>query len=109
MARDAGLEALLESDLAHLEGTEVKRVFGGVATMWRGNLLCGASHRGVLIRLGKGNDGSALDERGVTPMVMGGRPMEGWVRLAPEAAGDDGLRQRLLRAAEAFVGTLPPK
>jgi TfoX N-terminal domain len=109
MARDAGLEAVLEGDLAHLEGTEIKRMFGGMATMWRGNLLCGASDKGILVRLGKGNDGWALGEPGVTPMVMGGRPMEGWVRLAAEAAGDDGLRRRLLQAAEAFVGTLPPK
>jgi hypothetical protein len=84
-------------------------MFGGVAWMWRGNLLCGARDDGVLARLGRGNDAWALAAPGIAQMVMGDRPMHGWVRLAPEAAGDDELRLRLLSAAQSFVGTLPPK
>jgi TfoX N-terminal domain len=109
MARDAGLEALLESDLSHLADVTRKPMFGGVAWMWRGHLLCGARDAGILARLGKGNDAWALAHPGIARMVMGGRPMEGWVRLSPEASGDDALRQRLLTAAETFVATLPPK
>ncbi len=109
MTRDAGLEALIEADLAHLAGTEVKSMFGGSAVMWRGHLLCGARHDGILVRLGRGNDAWALALPGITPMVMGDRPMHGWLRLAPEGAGDDDLRHRLLRAAQDYVAALPPK
>jgi hypothetical protein len=42
-------------------------------------------------------------------MIMRGRPMQGWVRAQPVAFGDDDLRRNLLRAAAAFVGTLPAK
>lgn len=109
MARDAGLEELVMSDLSGLEGLVEKTMFGGWALMWRGNLLTGARDDGILVRLGKGNDGWAVATPGVAPMMMGARRMEGWVRLAPEAAGDDALRRRLLAAARDFVVTLPAK
>jgi hypothetical protein len=109
MTRDAGLEALIEADLAHLTGVRSTPMFGGVTWMWRGNLLCGARNDGVLARLGRGNDAWALACPGITQMVMGDRRMHGWVRLSPQAAGDDALRLRLLMAAQDFVGTMPPK
>lgn len=109
VARDRGLEELVLADLEGLDELSEKTMFGGWALMWRGNLLCGARADGVLARLGKGNDGWAVATPGIAPMTMGARRMEGWVRLAPEAAGDDDLRRRLLEAAKRFVATLPPK
>ena len=50
MARDPELEAILAADLAHLTGVEAKKMFGGQCFMWRGNLLCGADHTGILFR-----------------------------------------------------------
>ncbi len=35
--------------------------------------------------------------------------MEGWVRLSPDSAADDGLRQRFMAAAKDFCASLPPK
>lgn len=109
MARDAGLEATMAEDLAGLDDLRMVKMFGGVAWMWRGNLLCGARQDGILWRLGKGNDGWTRDIAEAAPMVMGARVMEGWVRLSPEGAADDATRQRFLAAARAFVETLPPK
>ena len=77
--------------------------------MLHGNLLCGARVDSMLVRLGKDQDGWALQIKGVSPMVMQGRRMHGWVRVAPEAYGDDALRQKLLDAAIAFVRSLPKK
>lgn len=42
-------------------------------------------------------------------MMMGSRRMQGWVRAAPEAYGDDALRRKLLDAALGFVRSLPAK
>lgn len=109
MARDTGLEEQLEEDLSGVEGLHLAPMFGGLAWLWRGNLLCAASSKGILYRLGKGNADWTLGEQGVQPMIMGGRPMDGWVRLSPEEAGNQGLRLRLLAAARAFVESLPPK
>jgi hypothetical protein len=63
----------------------------------------------VLVRLGKGNDGWALKFGGVEQMIMRGRPMPGWVRVAPEIFGDDVLAEKFVKAALDFVRTLPPK
>jgi hypothetical protein len=109
MARDQGLEALLSEDLQGEHGLTEKAMFGGQAWLMHGNLLCGARSDGLLVRLGKGRDAWALQERGIVPMIMGERRMHGWVRVAPEACGDDALRRRLLDAALVFVRSLPKK
>ena len=109
MPRDKGLEELLTDNLAGVEGLTQKPMFGGLAWLLHGNLLCGASHRGMLVRLGKDNDAWALKIPGITLMVMQGRKMDGWVRAAPEVYGAAALRQKLLKAALDYNRTLPKK
>ena len=87
MTRDAGLEELLREDLQGRTGLTEKTMFGGRVWLLNGNLLCGARTDGMLVRLGKGNDGWAFEMPGVASMVMGQRQMHGWVRLAPGAWG----------------------
>ena len=84
-------------------------MFGGWAWLLRGNLLCGARHDGMLVRLGKGRDGWALELTGVEPMMSRGRAMQGWVDVTAEACGDDETRRRLITAALDFVRSLPGK
>jgi len=109
MARDAGLEELLTDDLAEVRGLSQKSMFGGWAWLVNGNLLCGAREDGMLVRLGKGNDGWALEIEGIMPMIARGRQMQGWVRAAAELCGDDALRRKLLDAALDFNRSLPKK
>jgi hypothetical protein len=99
MARNKVLEELLGDDLAQERGITDKAMFGGRAWLLYGNLLCGARDDGMLVRLGKG----------IAPMITQGRPMQGWVRAAPEAYEDDALRRKLLKAALDFTGSLPKK
>jgi hypothetical protein len=84
-------------------------MFGGWAWLLCGNLLCGARVDSMLVRLGKDSDAWALKISGIAPMIMQGRRMNGWVRVAPEAYGDDTLRQKLLDAALEFVTSLTKK
>lgn len=109
MTRDAGLEQLMHEHLGSLPGLTGKVMFGGYAWLLDGHLLCGVRSDGVLLRLGKGNDRWALARAGVVPMAMGERLMHGWVRVAPEAFGDDAFARELIDAALAFVRSLPPK
>lgn len=103
------MEELLREQLGPLSGLAEKAMFGGRAWLLGGNLLCAASDKGMLIRLGKGHDGWALEHPAIDRMEMRGRALEGWVRAGPDAFGDDDIRQRLLDAALAFVRSLPPK
>lgn len=109
MARDEGLEEILRDDLCGMSGLTEKAMFGGWAWLLDGNLLCAARDDGMLARLGKDQDGWALDMPDVVPMISRGRRMQGWVRAGPSAFGDDALRRRLVDAALAFVRSLPAK
>jgi hypothetical protein len=109
MARDAGLEEMVGDLVSGEPGLTKGPMFGGWAWLLDGNLLCGARTDGVLLRLGKGNDGWALEAEGVTPMIMQGRPMSGWIRVSPDAFSDENFARRLMAAALSFVRSLPPK
>jgi hypothetical protein len=106
--RDPGLEQTLRADLAGLPITETF-MFGGLAFLLHGHLLCCASHEGLLARLGPGREAWALALPGATAMMSGTRPMKGWVRIPPDLAADPALRARVLDAAAAFASSLPPK
>jgi hypothetical protein len=109
MARDKGLEELLEGDFAGVRGLTQKPMFGGMAWLLHGNLLCGARQDSLLVRLGKGEDAWAPKQPGVESMVMHGRPLSGWVRANAKAYGNNTLRTKLIAAAIDFNRTLPRK
>ena len=109
MPRDPGLEELVKSTLGKTRGLTEKAMFGGWAYLLHGNLLIGARHGSLLLRVGKDNEAWANEIPGVATAIMRGRRMSGWVRATPEAYGNDALRQKLVEAALHFTGSLPKK
>src|ERR1700722_3709658 len=99
MARDPGLEELLEDNLKGVRGLTQKPMFGGMTWLLHGNLLLGARKDSLLVRLGKDRDTWALKQPGIESMVTQGRVMSGWVRAKAEAYGNDALRGKLIAAA----------
>jgi TfoX/Sxy family transcriptional regulator of competence genes len=102
---------LAERVRAALTGTraihEIK-MFGGIGFMLNGNLMAGASKRGLLLRVGRDRQEEALARPGARPMKMRGRTMEGYIYVDPPALTDSALKI-WLRMAVNFVRTLPPK
>jgi TfoX/Sxy family transcriptional regulator of competence genes len=86
---------------------EVK-MFGGIGFMLNGNLVAGASQRGLLLRVGKERQGEALARPGARPMIMRGRAMESYVYVDPPALNRRAV-QAWLRLAIPYVQTLPSK
>ena len=76
--------------------------------MLNGNMVAGTSKRGLIVRVGKNQQFSALTRPGAKSMEMTGRPMEGYVFVDPPPRDDRSL-QEWLALAVAFVSTLPPK
>lgn len=109
MARDQGLEELLNDSLGRVTGLTQKAMFGGWAWLVNENMLCAARSDGMLVRLGKTNETWALEIPGVVPMMSRGRRMHGWVRAIAQAYADDALRQRLVDAAVEFNRSLRRK
>lgn len=109
MARDEGLEEVIERELGPRGDLTTKAMFGGLAWLLDGKLLCCARDDGMLVRLGKGKDAWALKLPDIEPMMNGKRRMTGWVWVGPEAYGDDAVRAKLLKAAIEFTESLPEK
>lgn len=84
------------------------RMFGGTGFMLNGNLLVGASDRGLLVRVGKGSQSEALKQPGARPMIMRGRTMEGYVYVDPPELTSRAVKS-WVQLAVRFVDTLPAK
>ena len=109
MAYDEGLAELLRDDLAGTEGLTEKKMFGGLAFMLDGHMLCGVHKGGGMFRVGKERHDEALAIEGASPMMFTGRPMGGMVDVSDEAMADDARRGRLMALALANVRALGPK
>ncbi|MCK8484174.1 TfoX/Sxy family protein [Aliiroseovarius sp. S2029] len=109
MAFDEGTLELLRQDLQDLDGLAERRMFGGIAFMLNGNMLCGVHKDGAMYRVGKKNEAAALALPGAQPMAFTGRRMGGFIDAGPAAVADDGTRAKLLELALDYVTTLPPK
>ena len=108
MAWDPGLAQILRDDLADL-GIVEKRMFGGLAFLWHGHMVCGVHKGGAMFRVGKDHYSAALDLPGVTPLAFTGKPMTGMVDCNDAACIDDHRRAALITMALATVRALPPK
>jgi TfoX/Sxy family transcriptional regulator of competence genes len=102
------LQRTVRAALPISPGTREVRMFGGIGFMLNGNLLLGASERGLLVRVGKDGYRAALARPGAQPMVMRGRTMDGYVRVAPQALEESAV-ESWVELAIAFVKTLPAK
>jgi len=90
------------------KGLSEQKMFGGIGFMLNGNMIAGASKRGLLLRVGKERYGEALARSGARPMEMRGRPIEGYVRIDATGLNEAALLS-WLALARAYVEALPAK
>jgi len=109
MAYDAGLAEVMRDDLAGQEGMVEKKMFGGLAFMLRGNMLCGVHGGGAMYRVGKARMEAARAMPGTGPMQFTGRPMGGMVAADDGLMADPARRGALLALALENCLSLPPK
>ncbi len=109
MAYNLELADRVRAELPDDPDISEKKMFGGLAFLVRGNMLCGVHSGGAMFRVGKENDAQALALEGVQPMQFTGRKMGGFVEVTDEAVVDEARRVRLMALAQAFVETLPAK
>src|SRR5262249_45642536 len=95
--------------LARLKTVEEKTMVGGIGFLLNGSLLVGVWKDSLIARLGPDNYDDALLEPHVREFDITGRPMRGWVVVAPEGVGDDDQLSAWIERAVTFVATLPKK
>jgi TfoX/Sxy family transcriptional regulator of competence genes len=110
MAYDEDLANRLRELLADEDAIAEKKMFGGLAFLLHGNMSVSASRNGgLLVRLDPAETDAALARPHVSLMEMGGRTMEGWIRVAPEGCKTKRQLAAWVKRSVAFVKTLPPK
>ncbi len=87
-----------------------KKMFGGVGFIFNGNLACGIQGEDMIVRVGADNNDAALAQPHVRPfMVMPGKPMAGWVLVAPEGTAIDADLLKWVQAGYDYASSLPKK
>jgi TfoX/Sxy family transcriptional regulator of competence genes len=109
MAYDEGLaERLREVFSARKDVTE-KKMFGGIAFMVSGNMCCGVVNDTLMARVGPDQYKASLKRPHAREMNFTGKPMKGFVYVAPEGFESDDDMADWVGLCLDFVAMLPAK
>jgi TfoX/Sxy family transcriptional regulator of competence genes len=110
MAHDEHLADRLRELLASEDAITEKKMFGGVAFLLHGNMSVSASRNGgLLVRVDPAGTAACLARPHASLMTMGGRTMEGWIAVAPEALQTKRELAAWVERSVAYTRKLPPK
>lgn len=105
------MQLLTERVRNALPGVDVteKRMFGGTTFLLNGNMLCCASNKGLMVRVGKEAEPKALARPHAKPCLGAGRRMAGFIMVAFEGISNKDRLAAWLDMAMNYVSILPPK
>jgi TfoX/Sxy family transcriptional regulator of competence genes len=106
MAYDEKLAERMRALLEGKRGITEKKMFGGIAILCNGKMCCGVLKDDLVARVGADGYDKALAKPHVRPMDFTGRPMKGYVYVAPAALRDKRSLQRWLDVCLAHASTL---
>ncbi|HZU49529.1 MAG TPA: TfoX/Sxy family protein [Mycobacterium sp.] len=110
MAYDTELAERIRELVAPLRGVEEKPMFGGLAFLINGNMSIAASGQGgLLVRVPAEDADKLLAREHVSPMVMRGREVRGWLRVDAEAVKTKRQLQSWVTRSTDYARGLPPK
>lgn len=109
MAYDTTLASRVRDVLGDNREIREREMFGGIAFILSGNMAVGVSKDELMVRLDPDEYDEALADPGVRAFDMTGRPMRGWILVAPEATAEPSDLQRWVEVGLDFAGTLPAK
>ncbi len=107
MAYDEALAARIRSVLAERGDVTEQKMFGGIAFMIGGRMAVGVVSDDLMVRVGPDAHDEALARPHVRPMDFTGRPMRGFVYVAPAGVADDPELQRWVEAGASFAASQP--
>jgi TfoX/Sxy family transcriptional regulator of competence genes len=110
MAYDEELADRIRDVVEGEPGLSEKKMFGGLAFLIDGHMAASASSKGgMLLRVDPAQTESLLSEPHVGRFEMGGRTMDGWLRVDQEEVATDDALQRWVGLGVAYCRSLPPK
>ena len=109
MAFDERLAERIRKRLERRTDIAEKRMFGGVAFLLNGNMCCGVHGKEMIVRLDPEQTDQALAEPHTRRFDLTGRPMKGWILVAPDGIAEARELDRWLRRGSDYAASLPPK
>lgn len=106
MAYDEELAKRIRRTLGPRADVTEQKMFGGVAFLLNGKMICGIVKDDLMVRVGPQRYEAALAEAHVRPMDFTGRPMNGYVFVGPRGTRTAAAIEEWTTRAVAFVATL---
>jgi len=110
MAYDEGLAQRIREIMDETEQPyKEKQMFGGMSFMLGGNVACGVIGEELCVRVGADGNDAALALPNARPFNFTGKPMAGWIYVAPEGLGEERDLRAWVKRGVDFAKSLPPK
>ena len=109
MPYDETLAERLRPILQRKYSVKEKKMFGGLAFMVNGHMCCGIVGKDLVVRTGLKGFEEALRQPHARPMDFTGRPMKGFVYVAPAGYRLDRDLKSWAQRGINFVVAQPPK
>lgn len=107
MAYDQGLAQRMREELDQIPNLSERQMFGGIGFMVNGNMACGVNKEEMIVRVGPENYDQALKKPHTRVFDFTGRPMKGWVMIAPEGYESDEDLKYWIEQGVSFAQSLP--
>jgi len=109
MAYDEALAERIRDLLAPRDDVTEQKMFGGIAFMVGGRMAVGVVQDDLMVRVGPNAHDDAVARPHVRAMDFTGRPMRGFVYVAPRSVVNDEDLAGWVEAGAAFAASQPPK
>lgn len=106
MAFDERLAQRVRTSLGARANITEKHMFGGLAFMLDGKMFCGILGEDLMVRVGAETYDQCLARPHVRPMDFTGKPMTGYVFVAPPGRRTAKALQRWIERGLEFAGSL---
>lgn len=108
MAYDTKLADRVRKTLARRKAVTEQAMFGGLAFLLGGKMFVGILKDELMVRVGPERHEEALAQPHARPMDFTGRPMKGYVFVAPAGLRDDSALAGWIERGRTFVaGSVP--
>lgn len=109
MAYDEGVAERIREVFAGRTDIEEKKMFGGLAFLHNGHMCVGVVNETLMARVGPDQYPKALKLSHAREMDFTGKPLKGFIYVAPEGFETDNDLAAWIGRCESFTGSLPPK
>jgi TfoX/Sxy family transcriptional regulator of competence genes len=109
MAYDEGLAERIRGALDERLDVAEKRMFGGIAFMVRGHMCVGIVKDELMVRVGPEAYDDLVRQPHARRMDFTGRPMKGFLFIAPEGLERDADLERWVEHGLRYAASLPAK